>query len=76
MSESYDIAVFGSGISGSTLSIVLARMGLKVLVIESKTHPRFAIGESTIPTMTLMFNDIANKHDIPEFKEIFSYPTL
>ena len=40
----YDVAIIGSGIGGSTLASVLARQGLKVIVFEGVTHPRFTIG--------------------------------
>jgi len=41
----YDVAIIGTGIGGSTLAAVLARQGLKVIVFEAGAHPKFAIGE-------------------------------
>lgn len=42
----YDVAIIGIG--GSTLAVVLARQGLRVIVFEAGAHPRFTIGESMI----------------------------
>ena len=44
----FDVAIIGSGIAGSSLGAILARNGLKVVIFEAKSHPRFAIGESMI----------------------------
>ncbi|WP_366914206.1 NAD(P)-binding protein [Mastigocoleus sp. MO_188.B34] len=44
----YDVVIISSGIAGSTLGAILARHGLKVIIFEAKSHPRFAIGESMI----------------------------
>jgi tetracycline 7-halogenase / FADH2 O2-dependent halogenase len=73
MSDAYDVVVVGSGIAGSTTAMVLSRAGLDVLVVEHKNHPRFAIGESTIPTTSLLLYYLARTYDIPEFKDIAHY---
>ena len=46
--ERFDIAIIGSGISGSTLGAILARHGLRVIIFEAGVHPKFAVGESMI----------------------------
>ncbi|MDO8360028.1 MAG: NAD(P)-binding protein [Devosia sp.] len=35
----YDVAIIGTGIGGSTLALVLARQGLRVIVFEGGVHP-------------------------------------
>ncbi|MFF3905048.1 thioesterase II family protein [Streptomyces sp. NPDC001848] len=47
--ELYDVAVLGSGTAGGTLGAVPGRNGVNVLLLDAGTHPRSAVGESTIP---------------------------
>jgi FADH2 O2-dependent halogenase len=51
--ERFDVTLLGAGIAGTVLAAILARHGLKVVVLEEGDHPKFAIGESTIPEFTL-----------------------
>ncbi|MGR8932248.1 MAG: NAD(P)/FAD-dependent oxidoreductase, partial [Gammaproteobacteria bacterium] len=62
----YDIAIIGSGIGGSTLAAILARHGLKVIVFEGGTHPRFTIGESMILETSEVMRALAEYYDVPE----------
>ncbi len=62
----YDVAIIGSGIGGSTLASVLARQGLSVIVFEGGSHPRFAIGESTILETSEVMRALAEFYDVPE----------
>ncbi|WP_372365995.1 NAD(P)/FAD-dependent oxidoreductase [Candidatus Uabimicrobium sp. HlEnr_7] len=72
----YDIVVIGSGIAGATAALVFSRIGHRVLVIEKRKHPRFAIGESTIPTTTHIFMSLSKKYNIPELRHICHYTAL
>ena len=62
----YDIAIIGSGIAGSTLGAILARHGLDVVLFEAKSHPRFAIGESLILETSETMRAMADLYDVPE----------
>ncbi len=62
----YDIAVIGSGIGGSTLAAILARQGLKVVVFEAGSHPKFAVGESMILETSEVLRAMAEMYDVPE----------
>ncbi|MCU1279839.1 MAG: hypothetical protein JWM53_3385, partial [bacterium] len=73
MGAHFDVVVLGSGIAGSALALVLSRAGLKTLVVERKSHPRFVIGESTLPTTTFLLHQLANDYDVPELSEIAHY---
>jgi len=73
---SYDVAILGSGIAGSTTALALAGSGFSVLVVERASHPRFAIGESIVPTTTLGFDHLARRSGVPELAQLCSYPEL
>ena len=66
MMQLYDIAIIGTGIGGSTLATILARQGLKVIVFEGGTHPRFTIGESMILETSEVMRALAEYYDVPE----------
>ena len=65
-SISFDVAILGTGFSGSTLGEILAQHGYKVLLIDEKEQPKFAIGKATIPQTTMMMRAIADRYDVPE----------
>jgi tetracycline 7-halogenase / FADH2 O2-dependent halogenase len=44
-----------------------------VCVVERDTHPRFAIGESTVPSTTLGYDYLARAYRIPEFHQMSHY---
>ena len=51
----HDIVIIGGGPAGSTAGLRAAQLGLKAIVFEQQSHPRFHIGESLLPrNMTLM----------------------
>ncbi|MGB5051530.1 MAG: FAD-dependent oxidoreductase, partial [Caldilineaceae bacterium] len=62
----YDVAVIGSGFSGSSLAAILARHGQRVVVFEAKSHPKFAIGESMILETSEVLRATAEFFDVPE----------
>ncbi len=49
MKIDYDVIVIGAGPAGSVAAARLLKDGLKVLVLEKMTFPRFVIGESLLP---------------------------
>ena len=65
-SQKFDVAIIGSGIAGSSLGAILARHGLKVIIFEAKSHPRFAIGESMILETSEMLRSMAEIYSVPE----------
>lgn len=73
LAHQYDVAILGSGLSGSMLACILAKQGASVVLIEEGTHPRFAIGESTIPHTSLLTLLLAQKYGVPELENI-AYP--
>lgn len=69
----YDIVILGSGIVGSALALTLSRTGCRTLVVEKSRHPRFAIGESNVPTSALWMRRLARRYDVPELAEVGHY---
>lgn len=67
-----DVAILGSGLAGSVLGAILARQGLTVMLIDAGAHPRFAVGESTIPQFVSWLDVLAERYRIPEFRALTS----
>jgi FADH2 O2-dependent halogenase len=73
MSNNYDLVIIGSGIAGSTLGLVLGRIGFRCLVVEKGKHPHFVIGESMVPPASYSFEYLDRMYDIPELKAVYNY---
>ena len=64
--HTFDVAIIGSGIAGSTLGAILARQGVSVVMFEATSHPKFAIGESMILETSETLRAMAEFYDVPE----------
>ena len=71
-----DVAILGSGLAGSALAAVLARGGARVMLIDAGTHPRFAVGESTIPYTSMLMRLISERYDVPEIKQLTTFENV
>lgn len=69
----FDVIILGSGMSGTQMGAILAKQQFRVLIIEESSHPRFTIGESSIPETSLMNRIIADRYGIPELDHITSF---
>jgi len=63
-----DVAVIGSGFSGSLAALALRQRGQRVALLERARHPRFAIGESTTPLTNLLLEEFADRYDLPQIR--------
>ena len=54
----YDAIVIGGGPAGSTAALKMRREGLSVLVLDRAQHPRFHIGESMLPRMMALIQEL------------------
>jgi FAD-dependent halogenase len=50
-SERVDVVVIGGGPGGASAATVLAENGLRVLVLERESFPRYHVGESLLPAL-------------------------
>lgn len=73
MSARYDVVIVGGGFSGSLLARTLARGGLRTLIVERGSHPRFALGESSTPLANLALERIALADDWPELYSLAAW---
>lgn len=72
----YDVMILGSGIAGTLLATILARHGVRTVLVEKGSHPRFAVGESTVPETTFLFEVLAQRYDVPELGHIRSFHAI
>jgi FADH2 O2-dependent halogenase len=73
---SYDVAILGSGIAGSMLGAILARQGRRVLLLDRGEHPRFALGESTVPHTSMLMRILGDRFSVPEIKHCSAFESL
>lgn len=72
-SSRFDVAILGTGIAGTLLGAILARHGARVLMLDRGCHPRFAIGESTVPETTGLFAILGERYDVPEIRHLANF---
>lgn len=73
MTERCDVAIVGSGFTGSLLARVLTVLGRKVVLLERGTHPRFAIGESTTPLANLSLERLAARYGLDDCRQLAAH---
>lgn len=66
MHSHFDVIIAGSGIYGAALATILARHGVRVLLVERSQHPRFTLGEALLPQSAIWPFVIASRFDVPE----------
>ena len=70
-----DVAIVGSGFSGSLAALALLKRGRRVALIERGRHPRFAIGESSTPLANLLIEELADRYDLPNIRSFSKWGT-
>jgi flavin-dependent dehydrogenase len=53
-----DVLVIGGGPGGATTAALLARQGVRVVLLEKDRHPRFHIGESLLPANLPLLDEL------------------
>jgi len=73
MRNDFDLAIIGTGFSGTLLAMIARRTGRSVIQLERGSHPRFAIGESTSPLTNLIIEQLADRYDLPRLKPLATW---
>ncbi|NQY73342.1 MAG: tryptophan 7-halogenase [Candidatus Margulisbacteria bacterium] len=71
-----DVVILGSGISSTIQGMILAKSGLSVILLEKGSHPKFTIGESTVPQTSLMMSVLATRYGVPEIAHLQSFQSV
>lgn len=67
------ILILGSGFAGSLCALLLSQIGIRSILVDRATHPRFAIGESSTPTTDRVLADLARRYDLPRIAPLARY---
>jgi FADH2-dependent halogenase len=75
MSDSfdYDVIIAGGGPAGSTAALMLAREGLRVIVLEKTQFPRFHIGESILPRNATLVKELGLWDELQKLPHVPKY---
>jgi FADH2 O2-dependent halogenase len=76
MHPDHDVVILGSGLAGSITAACLANAGVDVLLVDAGQHPRFAIGESTIPYTSMMMRLVSERYGVPEIKKLTTFEAV
>ncbi|MFK8113413.1 MAG: NAD(P)/FAD-dependent oxidoreductase [Rubripirellula sp.] len=73
MNHQVDVAIIGSGFSGSILAWILAKQGVRVALIDAASHPRFAIGESSTPIADMLLRRLGETYRLKPLQSLATW---
>lgn len=73
MTYQVDVLIVGSGFAGSLAALLCQQIGLRPLLIDAQSHPRFMIGESTTPLANLVLESLGDKYRLPWLNPLANY---
>lgn len=71
--KTYDVAILGSGLAGTLLGAILAHGGADVLILDPRSHPRAATGESLTPRAAVALRALAERYGVPEIRTLTTF---
>jgi FAD-dependent halogenase len=71
--DQYDVIVVGGGPAGTTASGLLSKWGRRVLLLEKEKFPRYHIGESLIPAVMPIIEELGATRVVEELGAIRKY---
>ena len=73
MHDNYDVIVVGGGPAGTTASGLLSKWGRRVLLLEREKFPRYHIGESLLPGVMPVIEELGASRVVEELGAIKKY---
>ncbi len=68
-----DLAVIGSGFGGGLMAMIGQRLGLRTVLIDRASHPRFTIGESSTPIANMVLRDLVQRYKLTGIEPLCEY---
>lgn len=73
MRDHYDVIVVGGGPAGTTVSGLLSKWGRRVLLLEKEKFPRYHIGESLVPGIIPVIEELGATRVVEELGALRKY---
>lgn len=74
--DDFDVAVLGAHLTGGLLAAVLARQGVRVLLVDTREDAARPAGETTVPYTSEVFSLLAGRFKVPEIAHFAHFTDL
>ncbi len=72
----YDVAVLGAHLTGGLLAAVLARQGVRTVLVDTTQDLARPAGETTVPYTSEVFSLLAERYEVPEIATFAHFTDL
>ncbi len=76
ITESCDFLIAGAGFGGCLTGLILQKLGYRVIIFDSATHPRFRIGESSTPLADACLRDLCQCYGLTGLAPLTAYGSV